>query len=244
MYYNNVNKQIEFKPIKNDIMETLSTSTPGISKSILKKNVSTLERVLMVTSGAYLLYNALSNKNKSITKAGAGGAMLLRGISGYCPIYDAADHLRNDKASNINIRFNTVINKPVSEVFAFWHNLENLPQFMSHLDSIKTVDNTVSEWTAKGPAGIGSISWKAKIVKDRTDRLLSWNSLEGSSIRNAGKVIFKAKGNATELDITISYHAPLGIAGESAAKLLNPYFEKMVKNDIASLKNYLESKQS
>lgn len=216
-------------------------STANNPKPLLKTNVSTLERILMVTSGAYLVYNALSNKNKSITKAGAGGAMLLRGISGYCPIYDAAGHLMNDKSSNINIRFNTVINKPIGEVFDFWRNLENLPKFMSHLDSIKTIDATTSEWTAKGPAGIGSVSWKAKIVKDRKDKLLSWNSLEDSTIRNAGKVVFKSHGSTTELDITISYHAPLGIAGESAAKLLNPYFEKWVKNDVASLKNYLES---
>lgn len=224
-------------------MEALTTSLPGTSKFSIKKNVSTLERILMVTSGAYLVYNALSNKNKSIAKAGAGGAMLLRGISGYCPIYDAAGHLINDKSSNINIRFTETINKPVSEVFAFWHNLENLPKFMSHLDSVKTIDSTVSEWTAKGPAGIGSISWRARIVKDRTNKLLSWSSLEGSSIRNAGKVIFKDNGSSTELDITISYHAPLGIAGESAAKLLNPYFEKMVREDIANLKNYLESNE-
>lgn len=223
-------------------METLSALASGTSKKALKKNVSTLERVLMVTSGAYLLYNALTNKNKSITKAGAGGAMLLRGISGYCPLYDAAGHLINDKASNVNIRFSSVINKPVREVFAFWHNLENLPKFMSHLESVKTIDSNISEWTAKGPAGIGSISWKARIVKDRKDRLLSWNSLEESAIRNAGKVKFKDNGSSTELDITISYYAPLGIAGESAAKLLNPYFEKLVKNDIAGLKEYLESK--
>lgn len=212
------------------------------SKLSLKTNVSTLERILMVTSGAYLVYNGLTNKTKSYTKAGTGGAMLLRGISGYCPIYDAAGHLMNDKSSNINIRFTADINRPVSEVFEFWRNLENLPKFMSHLDNIKTIDSNISEWTAKGPAGIGSISWKARIVKDRTNKLLSWNSLEGSSIRNAGKVIFKDKGSSTELDITISYHAPLGIAGESAAKLLNPYFENMVRSDIAALKDYLESK--
>ncbi|MCV2485061.1 DUF2892 domain-containing protein [Flavobacterium sp. SH_e] len=211
------------------------------SKFQLKKNVSTLERVLMVTSGAYLLYNALSKENKSISKAGAGGAMLLRGISGYCPVYDAAGHLMNDKASNINIRLNTVINKPVGEVFDYWRNLENLPQFLSHLASVQTIDETTSEWTAKGPGGIGSISWKAKIVKDRKDKLLSWISLDGSTIRNAGKVIFKPHGNSTELDITISYHAPLGIAGESAAKFLNPYFEKLVQTDLANLKNHLES---
>ncbi|MCP2025266.1 putative membrane protein [Flavobacterium sp. HSC-32F16] len=211
------------------------------SKPLLKTNVSTLERILMVTSGAYLIYNGLSKENKSITKAGAGGAMLLRGISGYCPVYDAAGHLMNDKASNINIRLNTIINKPVGEVFDFWRNLENLPKFMSHLASVKTIDETTSEWTAKGPAGIGSFSWKAKIVKDRKDKLLAWLSLDESTIRNAGKVTFKSHGNTTELGITISYHAPLGIAGERAAKLLNPYFEKLVKDDIANLKNHLES---
>lgn len=222
-------------------METLRTTANTITKALPTANVSKLERILMVTSGAYLLYSGLSKPNRNIAKAGTGGAMLLRGLSGYCPIYDAAGHLMNDKSSNINIRFNTVINKPISEVYAFWRNLENLPKFMSHLDNIKTIDETISVWTAKGPGGIGSISWKAKIVKDRKDKLLSWNSMEGSSIRNAGKVIFKDHGSSTALDITISYHAPLGVAGESAAKLLNPYFEKLVKDDINELKNYLET---
>ncbi|SFD98362.1 YgaP-like transmembrane domain [Flavobacterium phragmitis] len=223
---------------------TAITQQAQKSKSVLKKNVSTLERVLMVTSGAYLLYSALSKEKKSISKAGAGGAMLLRGISGYCPVYDAAGHLMNDKASNVNIRLNVVINKPVGEVYDFWRNLENLPKFMSHLSGIKTIDENTSEWTAKGPGGIGSISWIAKIAKDRKDKLLSWFSVDGSTIRNAGKVIFKAHGHtATELDITISYHAPLGIAGESAAKLLNPYFEKLVEADILSLKKHLESNE-
>lgn len=224
-------------------MNTVLSKQNQSSKSLLKNNVSKLERVLMVTSGAYLLYNALSKENKSITQAGAGGAMLLRGISGYCPIYDAADHLMHDKASNINIRVNSVINKPVNEVYAFWRNLENLPKFMNHLDSVRPASSTISEWTAKGPGGIGKISWNAEIIRDEKDKLLSWNSIEGSSIKNAGKVVFKPKGKATELDVTISYHAPLGIAGESAAKLLNPYFEKLVRDDISNLKVYLETNQ-
>ncbi|WP_347049449.1 SRPBCC family protein [Flavobacterium olei] len=225
-------------------MNTTTLKRNLTSKPLLKTNVSTLERILMVTSGAYLLYNGLSKQNKNIAKAGTGGAMLLRGISGYCPIYDAAGHLMNDKASNVNIRINSVINKPVSEVYAFWRNLENLPKFMNHLDSVRSVSSTISEWTAKGPAGLGKISWNAEIVRDEKEQLLSWNSIEGSTIKNAGKVTFKSKGNATEIDVTISYHAPLGVAGESAAKLLNPYFEKMVKDDISNLKLYLESGQN
>jgi uncharacterized membrane protein len=228
--------------LKTIIMNTAAISNSSQkSKPFLKTNVSTFERILMITSGAYLVYNGLSNNNKNISKASVGGAMLLRGISGYCPVYDAAGHLINDKASNVNIRVNSVINKPVSEVYSFWRNLENLPKLMSHLDSVKNRSANISQWTVKGPAGIGKISWEAEIIKDEKDKLLSWNSLENSSIKNAGKVVFKSKGNATEIDVTISYHAPLGIAGESAAKLLNPYFEKLVKDDISNLKVYLES---
>jgi uncharacterized membrane protein len=106
---------------------------------------------------------------------------------------------------------------------------------------VKSVNHTISEWTAKGPAGIGRLTWNAEIIKDEKEKLLSWSSLPDSSIENAGKVIFKSKGKATELDITISYRAPLGIAGESAAKLLNPYFQKIVNDDILNLKEYLES---
>jgi len=217
------------------------TPTQIQKKSILKNNVSTLERIAMITSGTYLLYKGLSEEKKSIGKIGTGGTMLLRGLSGYCPIYDAVDHLKNDKSSNVNIRINSIIDKPVSEVYTFWRDFENLPKFMTHIESVKPLSYTTSKWTAKGPAGIGSISWKAEIVKDEKDRLISWNSLPESSIKNAGKVVFRPSGEGTEIIVTISYHAPLGIAGEGAAKLLNPYFEKLVKDDIMNLKTYLES---
>ncbi|MGQ7944227.1 SRPBCC family protein [Flavobacterium sp. WC2509] len=221
-------------------MEAITQQLPTLF-SKTKKNVSTIERLLMLTSGAYILYNGLSQKDKSLAQSGLGGAMFLRGLSGYCPVYDAVDHLKNDKAHNVNIRVNSVINKPLSEVYAFWRNLENLPKFMNHLQSVTSINHTISEWTAKGPAGIGKLSWKAEIVKDEKEKLLSWNSLPNSSIENAGKVIFKPKGKATELEITISYRAPLGIVGENAAKLLNPYFQKIVNDDILNLKTYLES---
>ena len=217
------------------------TPTQIQKKSILKNNVSTLERIAMITSGTYLLYKGLSEEKKSIGKIGTGGTMLLRGLSGYCPIYDAVDHLKNDKSSNVNIRINSIIDKPVSEVYTFWRDFENLPKFMTHIESVKPLSYTTSKWTAKGPAGIGSLSWKAEIVKDEKDRLISWNSLPESSIKNAGKVVFRPSGEGTEIIVTISYHAPLGIAGEGAAKLLNPYFEKLVKDDIMNLKTYLES---
>ena len=223
-------------------METKAVATMrNLNTSKIKTNVSTLERIVMITSGAYLLYDGVSKKNKRIGEMSAGGAMLIRGISGYCPLYDAIDHLKNDKVTNINIHTSSLVNRPVSEVYAFWRDLENLPKFMTHLESVEPINYTTSKWTAKGPAGIGKLSWKAEIIKDEKERLISWNSLPESTIKNSGEVVFKPRGKATQIEVHISYSAPLGKAGETAAKLFNPYFEKLVQSDIMNFKSYLES---
>lgn len=223
----------------------MNTSTISNKKNALNSsvNVSAFERILMTAAGSYLLYRGLAQEKKNLTQITSGGAMLARGISGYCPVYSAVGHLKNDKGSNVNIRTSIVINKPIAEVYAFWRNLENLPKFLNHLESVKTLNSTQSQWTAKGPAGIGSLSWNAEIIKDQKEKLLSWQSMDGAPIKNFGKVLFKAVGNSTEIDVTISYRAPMGIAGQAAAKLLNPIFSKIVLDDISGFKSYLETKQ-
>ncbi len=214
------------------------------TKSIIpgvKGNVSVFERFLTAAAGTYLLYNGFSGKHKSATQMAAGGALLARAISGYCPVYDVAGKRLKFEGSNVNIRTSLIIGRPVEQVYNFWRRLENLPRFMNHLKSVEEIDNITSEWTAKGPAGIGTITWKAQILMDEPSKVLSWHSMPGSTIDNAGKVSFrKLDESTTEIEVVISYHAPLGFAGEAAAKLLNPVFEKIVKSDIESLKSYLE----
>lgn len=222
---------------QNNDSQTCKSLIPG-----LDANVSNLERMIMVAAGGYLLYNALSRPKKSVPQTLAATTMLARGITGYCPVYDAVGKVETMKSSNVNIRTNITIDKPVDEVYAFWRKLENLPKFMSHLKTVEEKNDSHSHWVAQGPAGIGTLSWDAKILMDEPGRILSWTSLPDSTVDNAGKVVFKQRGsNGTELDVTISYHAPLGIAGEAAAKLLNPLFERMVKSDIANFKTYIET---
>lgn len=227
--------------------ERLASMKNSDNKSLIpgiEANVSLVERMLMIAAGSYLMYNALSGKNKKVGQGIAAGGMLARGLSGYCPVYDlTSNHGGKLKASNVNIRTSVVIQRPVAEVYEFWRKLENLPKFMKHLESVQQINKITSEWKATGPKGIGSISWKAQILMDEKDKMMSWHSLPESTVDNAGKVLFKDLGNSTELDVTISYRAPLGVAGETAAKWLSPIFENIVKSDIESLKSYLETGQ-
>lgn len=210
----------------------------------LRVNVGKTERILMIAAGSYLLYRALRKKHSNTKKVMEGvtaGTMLFRGISGYCPAYDLMDRTGALKGGNIAITTSLTVNRPVEEVYNAWRQLENLPLFMSHLHSVAIIDQYKSEWKARIPGGLGTISWKAEILMDQPNELLSWHSLPGSTIHNAGKVRFVDNGDSTDIEVTISYHAPMGKAGEMGAKLLTPVFENMITKDIEGFKEYIEA---
>lgn len=209
----------------------------------LRVNVSKTERILMVAAGGYLLYRALKkNKgnSKKILEGVTAGTMLFRGISGYCPAYDAINRSGVLKGNNVTISTSLKVDKPVGEVYQAWRQLENLPLFMKHLHSVAVIDQYKSEWKARIPGGLGTVSWQAEILMDEPNRLLSWHSMTGSTIENAGKVRFVDNGTTTTIQVTISYHAPLGKAGEAAAGLLTPMFENMLQTDVEGFKEYIE----
>ena len=218
----------------------------NIHVTALDTNIGAFERLVSALGGAYLMYDALKNK-RSIPEIGAAAFMLFRGVSGYCPVSALGQQAMDKsepkpKKSNVNIHSRLIISRPLDEVYNFWRNLSNLPLFMKHLESVEELSATESEWKAKLPGGVGSVSWKAEIVKEEENRFIGWRSLAGSTIKNAGKVEFKDAGElGTLVHITFSYQAPMGAAGESVAKWLTPVFEKMVKNDVMSFKRYMET---
>lgn len=218
---------------------------PDIKLPVIDKNIGSLERAVSILGGAYLLYHAFK-KSRSVPEAIAGGFMIARGATGYCPASQAGHRLmhRADKPkdSNINIHARLIVKRPIEEVYNFWRHLGNLPLFMEHLESVTVLSETRSEWKAKLPGGLGTISWNAEIVAEEPYRFIGWQSTPGSFVKNAGKVTFKDAGElGTLVHIVFSYHAPLGAAGEEIGKLLNPFFEKMVRKDIMGFKRFMET---
>ncbi|MEX0649133.1 MAG: SRPBCC family protein [Balneolaceae bacterium] len=199
------------------------------------------ERTMSVLSGSYLMYKSLS-KNKSLMKAATGGYLLYRGVTGHCPVSKAIGRGQTDQLGDINITTSLTINKPRSEVYQFWRKLENLPLVMEHLESVTMLDDKHSEWVAKIPGDMGTISWKSEIVEDEPGVRLGWQSLPDSAVENTGTVNFRDAGKfGTEVRAVIAYKAPLGSPGENVAKLLNPVFKEMVRSDIKNFKRYLET---
>lgn len=207
-----------------------------------KTDIGDGQRILSAIGGSLLVYY-VAKKHKADALLMMGGAYLLyRAVSGHCPLSSVlkASH-RHTHPTNINVRTHVVVNKPREEVYAFWRSLENWPLFMRHLGNVDELDNTTSAWTMKLP-GIGDLRWEARIVKEEKDAELSLSSVPGAALDSTAKINFSpTPGNATRVDVMLSYRAPMGIIGERVSRFLTPAFREKIETDIASFKHYIEN---
>ena len=220
--------------------ESITKTLRNISTQTV--NVNDNERLLSVTLGTFFLTRGL--KKVSVLNTLLGGYLIYRGASGHCPVYSQVQRNKYiDKPEAVNIQTTLIVNKSRQEVYDFWRKLENLPLFMKHLKTVKEVDEKRSHWEASVPGNLTTISWDAEIVKEEDGKLISWKSLPGATVENAGKVDFQDSlgGQGTELRVVITYRPPAGKVGSGIAWLLNPVFRKMIENDIVNFKQYIET---
>jgi uncharacterized membrane protein len=142
----------------------------------------------------------------------------------------------------IRIEKSITINRPVEELYKFWRNFENLPQFMHHLESVTILDEERSHWKVKGPAG-SSIEWDAGIIDERINDFISWRSLENAEVENAGSVHFTPApdGRGTEVKVVVAYNPPAGKLGAAVAKFLGEEPAKQIPDDLRRFKQLMES---
>src|SRR6187402_2616945 len=141
----------------------------------------------------------------------------------------------------IHVLRSITINCSPETVYRFWRDLENLPLFMGHLESVK-VENGRSTWRAKAPAGT-SIEWQAEVTLDRPNEAIGWRSLEDALVPNRGVVRFKpAPGErGTEVLVELKYDPPGGVIGAAVAKLLGEEPSRQIAGDLRRLKQVLET---
>jgi uncharacterized membrane protein len=134
------------------------------------------------------------------------------------------------------------VSHPVSEVYSFWHNFENLPRFMDHLESVRTLDERRSHWKARAPAGM-TVEWDAEIIEDRPNELIAWRAVENADVPNAGTVRFNpAPGNrGTEITVELRYEPLAGKLGAVVAKLFGEEPGQQIDGDLRRFKQVLET---
>jgi uncharacterized membrane protein len=151
----------------------------------------------------------------------------------------SAGRPRKDRA--MDVKQSITVNRPPDELYRFWHDFENLPRFMSHLESVQALDNGRSHWKAKAPAG-KTVEWDAEVVDDLANELIAWRSLEGADVGNTGSVRFTPApgGRGTEVRVQLQYDPPGGAIGAMAAKLFGEEPAQQVYDDLRAFKQVME----
>jgi uncharacterized membrane protein len=219
------------------------------------RNISRVEQWISLAAGAGLAVYGLSRlKRQGWLFAGLGGLLLRRGATGRCDVYEAlglntAVSPQDTRAAlggprGVNVLERVTIHRSIEELYRFWRNLENLPQFMRHLASVEKITETISRWRAKGPAGV-IVEWDAEVYNEVPDKLIAWRSLEGSDVVSAGSVHFDrdADGRATRITVHLQYSPPLGRVGAAVAKVFGADAATEIREDLQRFKHMVETGQ-
>jgi uncharacterized membrane protein len=165
----------------------------------------------------------------------------------------------------MQVKHAITINRASEELYQFWRDLQNLPRFMTHLESVQMTEQMMnqtadqasgqatsqtlgrptgdgrSHWVAKAPAGT-TVEWDAEITEDRPNELIAWRSLEGADVDSAGTVRFEQApgGRGTVVKLEMHYHPPAGALGAGIAKLFGEDPEWQVKEGLRRFKQLME----
>ena len=219
--------------------EALSHGRPSLTDA---------ENWVALGAGAVLLFVGASRRRSplGVGLALTAAPLLYRGFTGHWPGVSNGDHdnTKNALSGNrgVHVRESIRLEVPVADVYRFWRRLDNLPQFMKHLDRVTETSDGKSHWVTSGPAGL-AFEWDAEIINEIENKLLAWRSLPGSDVVTAGSVSFDSVrgGQSTQVSVNLQYAPPAGKAGALVASLFGREPSQTVREDLRQFRQLLEA---
>ncbi len=139
------------------------------------------------------------------------------------------------------VESSVVVEAPVSRVYDYWRNLENLSSFMTNVEDVRATGPGMTHWRIKGPLGT-KMEFDAQTTQEEENRALGWDSVDGN-VGTSGQVRFQELGpERTRVEVTLNYaDPPGGKIGEVGSKIVaNP--QVMVDQDLYNFKEIIEGR--
>jgi uncharacterized membrane protein len=215
----------------------------------IHRNVEDWERAASIAIGVSLIALAARRRRPLGALTSLGVGLIGRGATGFCPVNAAIgrgrrrDDTRAALGGTRGVRLHEHIRiaRPAAEVYRFWHEVENLPRFMRHVERVDDLGQGRTHWVLRGPGGV-RLEWNAEMINDRPVSLISWRSVEGSDVASAGSVRFEPLSpNDADVTVTLQYSAPGGRAGAALAWLFGQAPASQLREDLRWLKYLLEA---
>jgi uncharacterized membrane protein len=134
------------------------------------------------------------------------------------------------------------VKAPPTSVYQFWHNFENFPRFMDHVEAVQCLDTTCrrSHWKIAGPLG-KTVEYDAEMTQDEPNQAIAWKSIDGD-IETTGQVTFTGQEDNTLVHVILQWGSPPGgPVGEALAHVFdNP--AHMLEEDLQRFKDLVEGR--
>jgi uncharacterized membrane protein len=128
------------------------------------------------------------------------------------------------------------VDVPVTVAYDQWTQFESFPQFMDGVERVLQLDPKTLDWTAT-IAG-KTKHWRAEIVEQEPDRVISWRSLDGA--QNDGTVRFEPVDATTcriTLELDVAPDGPIEATGDALG-----FVSRRVKGDLERFREFIESR--
>jgi uncharacterized membrane protein len=213
----------------------------------LKMNVPDVERIASATVGLAMVMAATKRRGPWQWALLLGGGWLVqRGWTGRCAYYAGRLIDRRHESSGVpgkrgvRVERSIEIRRSPEVLYGFWRDLDSLPKVMRHVESVQRLSERRSRWKVHGPLR-QSVEWDAEIVNEEPGRLIAWQSLPGSPVRNSGSVWFEPTASGgTTVKVAFAFDPPAGALGAWGAKMLGCSPDEDLAEDLARLKEFAE----
>ncbi len=143
---------------------------------------------------------------------------------------------------NVCTKRSITIHKSPEELYHAWRDPGKLVNFLSGAAEVSVLDDRRSLWISDIP-GKGCVSWEAEIITDRTDKSLSWRTVNTTGFGHTGSVHFAAAPNSlgTEVGLEVCTRITGGRLGKAVAKMLGRSPEDYVSQTLHNFKQLMET---
>jgi uncharacterized membrane protein len=123
------------------------------------------------------------------------------------------------------------VRKPAAELYAFWRQLDNLPQLAKVPLEISRDASGTTHWVARAPRGRQHLEWNLILTEEIPGERLNWRSPPGSSPVHRGSIQFGAapgdEGTEVTMAVELDPHERVGNAWASPTGGLASWVTKL-----------------
>jgi uncharacterized membrane protein len=125
---------------------------------------------------------------------------------------------------------------PITVVWDLWSDLEQMPNWMKWIESVKIREDNpeLSRW--KLATGGFDFHWQSRITRLEVHQIIQWESVDG--LPNRGAIRFYDRGGSSIVKLTVSYAIPGWLAQLMNTPFISRVVESTLMADLQRFRDY------